>query len=87
MKSVSAWTAVAWFCLLVACSSATVQETAGDAEPVAKVNVETASSGGQTDARSQDIIDRMFSPLDNAVTDINRDLNKGDADASAEPKE
>jgi hypothetical protein len=29
----------------------------------------------------------MFSPLDNAVTDINRDLNKGDADASAEPKE
>ena len=38
-------------------------------------------------AKPTDIIDRIFSPLDNAVSDINQDLNKGDADTPSGPNE
>ena len=31
----------------------------------------------QSEAKHEDILDRVFSPLDKAVSDVNRDLNKG----------
>ncbi|MGD2075924.1 MAG: hypothetical protein PVG38_13550 [Gammaproteobacteria bacterium] len=36
----------------------------------------------------EDVLDRLFSPLDNAVSDINRDLNKGDnsSDNGSDPE-
>jgi len=34
----------------------------------------------KADAQHEDIIDRALAPLDDTVTDINRDLNKNDKD-------
>jgi len=85
-RAVLAWTVTGWFCLLVACTPMAVDETTGNTEPATATAGDTATSGEQADAKPQDIIDRMFSPLDEAVTDINRDLNKGDA-GSAAPSE
>ena len=39
--------------------------------------METQNDEGKADTQHEDIIDRAFSPLDRAVSDINRDLNKG----------
>jgi hypothetical protein len=86
-RSIFAWISAGWLCLLVACASATVDEPAGNVQPGDTTASDSAPSGGQADAKPTDIIDRIFSPLDNAVTDINRDLNKGDADAPSEPNE
>jgi hypothetical protein len=72
-----------WLWLLVSCTPATGIEPGGNTE-----SDDTAATGDEpTDAKPTDIIDRMFSPLDNAVSDINRDLNKGDADTPPEPNE
>ena len=86
-RTIFFWTSVGWFCLLVACTTATVAEPTGNAQLADTTASDTAPSGGQADAKPTDIIDRMFSPLDNAVSDINRDLNKGDAEAPSEPNE
>ncbi len=86
-RSDLAWASAGWLCLLVACTPATVDESAGNAEPVDTSSTASATSGEQADAQPTDIIDRMFSPLDNAAADINHDLNKGDADSPPEPNE
>ena len=75
------------FWLLVSCTPATGIESGGNTEPA-----DTATSGAAPEdepaaAKPTDIIDRIFSPLDNAVSDINQDLNKGDADVPSEPNE
>ncbi len=33
----------------------------------------------QSEAKHEDLLDRVFSPLDKAVSDVNRDLNKGES--------
>jgi hypothetical protein len=81
------WTSVGWLFLLVAGTTASVNESTVTAESADTTASDSAPSGEQADAKPTDIIDRIFSPLDNAVTDINRDLNKGDADAPSEPSE
>jgi len=86
-KLVFAWTSAGWLGLLVACTPTTIDESTGNMEPADTSSAATAPPGEQVDAQPTDIIDRFFSPLDNAVTDINRDLNKGDADSSAESNE
>jgi len=83
MIPLPAWTVAGCLCLLVACTPAAVDDSSGNTEPVAGETSDTATPGEQAGAQSQDIIDRMFSPLDKAVSDINRDLNKGDAGAGA----
>jgi len=50
-------------------------QTTGAVEKTA-VDVEQADQ--QPHSENKNIIDRVFSPLDNAVTDINRDLNEED---------
>jgi hypothetical protein len=83
MKSIFTWTSALWLCLLVACAPAKVDETGGNAEPADTAAAAPASGEEQTEEKPTDIIDRMFSPLDTAVDDINRDLNKDDADTSS----
>jgi hypothetical protein len=83
---VLAWSSSLW--MLTACTPATSEDASGGAEPPeAATTTETATGEPPAEARPTDIIDRFFSPLDNAVDDINRDLNKGDADASTESNE
>ena len=62
-------------------------DTGESGQAADKATTGTAPNEEQTDAEPQDIFDRMLSPLDNAVSDINRDLNKGDACTSPEPNE
>lgn len=76
-----------WLCLLFACATATAQQPPENAEPADKAASTALPAEEQEDAQPQDIIDRLFSPLDNAVSDINRDLNKDDTDAPSEPKQ
>lgn len=87
-RSVFASTTAGLLCLLVAsCTTATVDESTGNAESADTPASGSAQSEDQADAKPTDIIDRIFSPLDNAVSDVNRDLNKSDADAPSEPNE
>lgn len=87
-RSLFAWTAAGWLCLLVACTPATVDEPAGDAGPVDETVRGSAPGAEQADDKAhQDIIDRMFTPLDDAVSDINRDLNKGNANVPSGPND
>jgi hypothetical protein len=77
----------AWFCLLVACTSTASVDSPQSAAPPDEVAGGDAPGGGQTEAQPTDIIDRVFSPLDDAVDTINRDLNKNDTDTAATPNE
>ena len=76
--SIPAWVAAAWLSTLVACTPAAVDESAPDNPRGAA----PAPAGAAADAQPTDIIDRILSPLDDAVTDINRDLNKGETDTA-----
>jgi hypothetical protein len=83
LKSIPVSAAIGWLWLLVSCTPATNVESAGKAQPADATAAAPASGEEQAGAKPTDIIDRMFSPLDNAVDDINRDLNKGDAATSS----
>jgi hypothetical protein len=76
-----------WLWILVFCTPVMGNDAGESGQAVDKAAIGTAPNEEQTHAEPQDIIDRMLSPLDNAVSDINRDLNKGDAGASPEPNE
>ena len=76
-----------WLCLLFACATATAEQPAGNAEPADNTASTALPAEEQEDAQPQDIIDRLFAPLDNAVSDINRDLNKNNTDAASEPQQ
>ncbi len=80
-RAIFALVSVGWLWLLASCTPATSIESGGNTEPAGESTASAAPGEEQADAKPDDIIDRMFSPLDNAVSDINRDLNKGDADA------
>lgn len=86
-RSLFALTSAGWLYLLVACTAAPVDEPAGDAGQVDESASGSAPGAEQAETGHQDVIDRMFSPLDDAVSDINRDLNKGDADAPSGPND
>ena len=47
-------------------------------KPAQETSDDVEHADEQTDSDNENIIDRVFSPLDNAVTDINRDLNQED---------
>ncbi len=83
LKSIPAYAAIGWLWLLVSCTPLTNAESGGNAQPADAAAATPASGEEQAGAKPTDIIDRMFSPLDNAVDDINRDLNKGDAGTSS----
>lgn len=75
------------FCLLVFCTPAAASESNGEPEPVNATVTDTQGDAEKTDVKHEDILDRAFSPLDRAVSDINRDLNKGEDSADTESSE
>jgi len=88
-------------CALLFCAQVTAGEASGKSGPAdstasAEVDADSVADIGPDDAETplvvppakgqkEDIIDRVFSPLDDAVTDINRDINKKD-DGSQMPE-
>jgi len=75
------------FCLLVFSTPAAASESNGEPDPVSTTVTDTQGDGEKTDVKHEDILDRAFSPLDRAVSDINRDLNKGEDSADTESSE
>lgn len=86
-RSIPARTPVVWFCLLVFCNPSVGSEADASAAPVDKAATSTTHVEGQTDVPQEDVVDRIFAPLDDAVSDINRDINKDDTDTTPEPGE
>jgi hypothetical protein len=79
-KPVSAQAAEMLLCVLFSNTPASGDDSAtGDA-----VAEDGASEEKQAETGTEDILDRMFSPLDNAVSDLNRDMNKGDSSADTD---
>jgi len=68
--------------LLVLCAPVAASESDIDAHSTERAATDTAGNRQKADEKQEDILDRAFSPLDNVVSDINRDLNKGDGSAT-----
>ena len=69
------------FCLLIICTPVASGESYGEAEPVDSSAADAQRDGEKTDVKHEDILDRVFSPLDRTVSDINRDINKDEDNA------
>ena len=59
-------------------------ETVKTTGSLEKTTADVEHADEQTPGENENIIDRVFSPLDKAVTDINRDLNDGNGSAAGE---
>jgi len=59
-------------------------ETVKTTGSLEKTTADVEHADEQTPGENKNIIDRVFSPLDKAVTDINRDLNAGNGSAAGE---
>jgi hypothetical protein len=72
-----------------AADQATNSRSQGEAQPAAKTAADSKGEPHKTGTKHEDILDRAFSPLDRAVSDINRDINedinKEDDSAAPEP--
>lgn len=86
-RSIFASAPVVWLCLLAFCNPAAGSETDTSAVAVDKAVAEPAHAEEQTDTQPEDVVDRIFAPLDDAVSDINRDINKDDTSTPAGPSE
>jgi isocitrate lyase len=77
---------VAACCFYVGCATAASDESQGMTDqndhPVEKVVDDIEDDYKEADTRHEDIIDRAFAPLDDTVSDINRDLNDGSSDSA-----
>ena len=75
-------------CLYSACATAaddaSQASTQPSENPVKAVIGDIEADYKKADAQHEDVVDRAFAPLDDTVSDINRDLNDG-ADDSAIP--
>ena len=76
-----------YVCLLVLCVPVAASESDAGTESTNKAATDAADDQGTADMKHEDIVDRFFSPPDNAVSDINRDLNEGDGGAAPESSE
>ena len=70
-------------CLPVFCPPVASSESSWEPEPADKNDTDTRRDKEKVDVQHEDILDRAFAPLDNAVSDINRDLNKGSDSAAS----
>ena len=86
-RFIAAKASAVYFCLLILCTPVTGSASDRDAEPADKAATATKHTIEKADVTvrwiderigDEDILDRAFSPLDKAVSDINRDINKGD---------
>jgi hypothetical protein len=71
-----------YVCLLILCTPVVAGEANEPAQPVDNAASETPPVTTEADEKHEDIVDKIFSPLDDAVSDINRDINKEDDSAS-----
>lgn len=87
-KSALTLTLVAAHCFCIACSTAASDESQGMTdkmdEPVEKVVGDIEGDYRKADTQHEDIIDRALAPLDDTVSDINRDLNDGSDDSESQ---
>jgi hypothetical protein len=80
-KTVPAVISVLYLCLPVSGTAlgATGSGSDGGVKPVDSGSAGSGEAGqDNTGAAHEDILDRVFAPLDKAVDDVNRDLNKGE---------
>lgn len=78
MTVLSARAVVVCCCLLGTGVGPAVGESDSREEPAGSdAAADTAGGEASGDAKHEDLLDRVFSPLDDAVSDINRSLNKG----------
>ena len=79
-------TLVASQCLYIGGASAAGDESQGTTErtdnPVEGVIGDIEGDYRKADTQHEDIVDRVFAPLDDTVTDINRDLNDESGDSA-----
>jgi hypothetical protein len=80
-KSISVFRIVVVVCwsLLAAAAATAGEESNGKSEAADNSTNDSRPGKEHSGAEHEDVLDRLFSPLDNAVSDINRDLNKGDS--------
>ena len=88
-KLLSAGTSAVFLSLLilftaVAAGESPGRESQGEAQPSDKTAADGKGDPEKTDVKHEDILDRAFLPLDRAVSDINRDINKEDDSAAPE---
>ena len=87
VKSVLVPACLLW--MAAACTPATrVDPGVSDAPPDAGTTAAASTAGKAPDeGQSDNLINRFWAPFDNAVDDINQDLNKGDAEPASESTE
>lgn len=77
---------VASHCLFSGCATATSDESQGITEqtenPLEEAIGDVEGDYKKADTRHEDIIDRALAPLDDTVSDINRDLNDQAGDSA-----
>ena len=83
-RLLSAHALFACCCLFVVatpCAGGASDDAAASADEAAS---EPAAEAPQSDDKHEDVVDRLFAPLDDAVSDINRDINKGEDGSSSD---
>lgn len=79
-------TLVASHCLYIGCTTTASDESQGMTDgrdnPAEAVVGDIEEDYKKTDEQHEDIIDRAFAPLDDTVSDINRDLNDESGDSA-----
>lgn len=79
-------TSAIYVCLPVLFASVAASQSGVSDQSRDKAATGTTYEPEQAD-QQEDIFDRVFSPLDNAVSDINRDLNEGDGSTAPQASE
>ena len=74
-------------CLFALAAASAVGNSPGDTEATDVPAGDAAPGVQQKEGKHEDLLDRVFSPLDDAVSDINRDINKDDDAASPDASE
>lgn len=93
-SSKSTLTGLSGVCLCLLCGGVLAGEPGGDSQSEQNTATDTRTDTTATNPGREDILDRAFSPLDRAVSDINRDMNKdlekdlnnGNDQQSAQPR-
>jgi len=80
-------TTTLYLCMLFLCALVAASEPDIGADTADEVATNSAGNQDDANAKHENIIDRVFSPLDNTVSDINHRLNEGDGSAAPESNE
>jgi len=63
-------------CLLACWGSVSAGESGNEPQSTEKTGTDTHGDQKKTEGKREDVLDRAFSPLDRAVSDINQDINR-----------